>query len=94
MKINNIKTRRVSPVEGLEGFASCVVDDSLFLGNIAIFSRLNRPGEYRVVFPVKDCPNGKRIEIFYPLTKDSYYELENAIVSEFIKNNESPDNKD
>lgn len=85
MKISNIKIRTATDEKGLAGFASCVLEDVLFIGNIAIFSRLNRPGEYRVVFPVKDCQSGKRIEIFYPLTSEFYFELEKAIVQEFIK---------
>jgi len=85
MKISNIKVRAASDEKGLVGFASCVLDDVLYIGNIAIFSRLNKPGEYRIVFPVKDCQNGKRIEIFYPLTREFYFELEKAIVQEFIK---------
>lgn len=86
MTINKILIKKIEPKEGLEGFASCVLDDCLYLGNIAIFSRLNKPGEYRIVFPVKDCSNGKRIDLFYPLTKDFYFLIEKEIVNEFIKN--------
>lgn len=86
MKISKIKIKKVIEDKGLVGFASCVLDDCLFLGNIAIFSRLNRPNEYRIVFPVKDCLDKTRIEIFYPLTKDFYFLLEEAITREFITN--------
>jgi len=79
MKITKIKIKRVLPKDGLVAFASCVVDDCLYLGNIAIFSRLGKEGEYRLVCPVKEV-GGKQVALFYPLTKDFYYVLEQAIV--------------
>ena len=81
-KITKIRIKKVLPQEGLVGFASCVLNDFLYLGNIAIFSRLNRPDEYRIVFPIKE-KDGKKISLFYPLTSEFYFKLESAISDEY-----------
>jgi len=84
MVVSKIKIKKVDPNKGLVGFASCVIDDWLYLGNIAIFTRLNRDGEYRIVFPIKE-KDDKKIQMFYPLSSSSYFELESAIAEEFSK---------
>jgi len=83
MQISKIKIKKLIPVKGHIGFVSCVIDNWLFLGNIAIFSRLNSD-QIRLVFPEKKIGE-KKISIFYPLTKEAYFELE-KIVQENLKN--------
>lgn len=78
MNISKVKIKRVVPEKGLVGFASCVIEDSLQIGNIAIFTRLNEPNKLRLVFPVKEVGSNK-ISIVHPLTSSLYYELERAI---------------
>lgn len=85
MKIGKVKIRRVMPDKGLVGFASCVIDDSLYIGNIAIFTRLGNEDNIRLVFPVKDI-SGKKVPIFYPLTASLYYQIEKAISKEYKTN--------
>lgn len=85
MKITKIKIKKVIPDKGLVGFASCVIDDSLYLGNIAIFTRLGEKDRMRLVFPVKEV-KGKKIPVFYPLTAELYYLLEQAIVEKYKEN--------
>ena len=84
MQITKIKIKKLIPVKGHIGFVSCVIDDWLYIGNIAIFSRLNEEDKIRLVFPEKKIGD-KKISIFYPLTNESYFELE-RIVLENLKN--------
>lgn len=79
MKITKIKIKKISPNNGHIGFASCVVDDWLFLGNIAIFTRLNEQDKIRLVFPEKKVGD-KKIALFYPLSNNAYFELERIIL--------------
>lgn len=79
MKITKIKVKKIIPNKGHIGFVSCVIDDWLFLNNIAIFTRLNDPDKIRLVFPEKKVGD-KRINIFHPLTSEAYYFLENAVL--------------
>jgi len=84
MKITNVKIKKVAPDnKGLIAFCSVVLDDMLYLGNIAIFSKLNQEGKIRLVFPNKKV-NEKVISLYYPLTKELYYLLE-TVVNEKMK---------
>lgn len=81
LNISKIKIKKIIPNEGHVGFASCVIDDWLFLANIAIFTRLNQDN-IRLVFPEKKI-NNRRISLFYPLDSNSYFELENIIFDKY-----------
>lgn len=85
MKITKIKIKKVIPNKGLVGFASCVIDDSLHLGNIAVFTRLGETERMRLVFPVKEAGQNK-ISVFHPLTSELYYLLEQAITKQYKEN--------
>lgn len=82
MKITKIQIKKINPDKGLIGFVSFVVDNWLFLNNIAIFSRLNKKEQIRLVFPEKKI-NDKRIPIFYPLSSKEYFILEDIIKQEY-----------
>ena len=91
MQITRISIKKVVPKKGLVGFVSFVVDDSLYLGNIAIFSRLNR-SSYRLVFPEKriwqknsrGCAETEnRIPLFHPVTNQFYRQLEAEVNKKF-----------
>ncbi|MBU2541341.1 MAG: SpoVG family protein [Candidatus Omnitrophica bacterium] len=91
----------VKPTEkGLLGFASCVINDSISLNSIAIYSRPNGEG-YRLLYPIKVLPNGKEINIFYPINRETaeiinkaifqkYEELMEKVVKENEKNETAP----
>jgi len=85
MNVSKIKIKKVTPQSGLVGFASCVIDDSLHLGNIAIFTRLGEEDRMRLVFPIKEANNSK-ISIFHPLTAELYYLLEQKITEKYKEN--------
>jgi len=81
MKISKIKIRPVIPHKGHIAFVSFVIDDWLFVDNIAIFKRLNKEN-IRLVFPVKKVGNNN-ISLFYPLSSTAYYEIETIIQDDF-----------
>lgn len=82
MEITKCIVKKVIPNEGLVGFAQIVIDNCLCLQNIAIFSRLNQPDKYRLVFPEKKNKE-KNISLFYPLTQQFYFMLEEEISNKF-----------
>ena len=79
MQITNIKIKKITPLKGHVGFVSCIIDNWLFLNNIAIFTRLSEPSKIRLVFPEKKVGD-KKINLFHPLTAESYFEFEQAIL--------------
>jgi len=85
MKISKVKIKKVIPDKGLVAFASCVLDDSLYIGNIAVFTRLGEDARMRLVFPVKEVGNNK-ISVIHPLTAELYYALEQAITEKYKEN--------
>jgi len=63
-------------------FASCVVNNCLYLGDIAIHTRPDG-SDYRLVFPVKVLPNGKRIQCVHPITREAGDLILKAVLEKF-----------
>ncbi|MCX6808009.1 MAG: septation protein SpoVG family protein [Patescibacteria group bacterium] len=77
MKISEIQIIPVKANEGLVAFASCVLDDSYFIGSIAIFTRL--AGGYRLVYPTKKIGD-KNLNYHHPISREASQSLEEAII--------------
>lgn len=74
----------VKPTEkGLLGFASCVVNNAISLNSIAIFSRPN--GNLRLVYPMKVLPNGKKLNLYYPINKNTSELFNEAIFKKYAE---------
>jgi DNA-binding cell septation regulator SpoVG len=89
MKINKIVITDISiypirPKQGLVGFASCVFNNQLSLNSIAIYTRPDG-SDYRLVYPQKILPNGKAINVFYPINRETGKAIKEAIAKEFEK---------
>lgn len=65
--------------KGLIGIASVIYNNSLSLNCIAVYTRPDG-SDYRLLFPSKALPNGKQINIFYPIDKQTYEIIKEAIV--------------
>jgi len=78
--IKEVQIVPIKPNSGLVGFASCVINECLYLGSIGIFTRLG--GSYRLVYPTKKIGE-KNINIFYPITRELGRQLEQVIISKF-----------
>ncbi len=68
MKVSEVNVVPIRPKDGLVAFASCVIDDSLYLGSIAVHTRPS--GGYRLVFPTKVVGDTK-LNIFNPISKSA-----------------------
>jgi len=77
MKINEIQITPIKPINGLVAFASCLIDDCLYLGSIGILTRLN--GGYRLTYPTKTVGN-KQINIFHPINQKAGKSIEKEII--------------
>jgi DNA-binding cell septation regulator SpoVG len=64
IEISEINIVPVKPKDGLIGFVSFVIDERFYVGNVAIFSRLDREG-IRLVYPKKGA-----IDCFHPIKRD------------------------
>ena len=69
----------IKPVDGLVGFASCVVDGQLYLGSIGIHKRLDGSG-YRLTYPTKNIGTHK-INYFHPVSREAGEAIEQTITA-------------
>ena len=83
--ISEIQIIPVKPKDGLVAFASCVINNSLYIGNIAIYTSPSNPEGYRLVYPLKVLPNGKEINCVHPINKESGEVVSKAIIGEYKK---------
>lgn len=77
MKISEIKICPVKPQDGLVAFASVVIDDNIYLGSIAVYTRLD--GSYRILYPTKRIGT-KYLNVFHPINSECGKQLENLII--------------
>ncbi len=80
--LSEIQILPVKPRNGLIAFASFVLNESFYVGNIAIYTTPNGL-DYRLVYPLKILSNGKSINIFHPITKEAGEVVRLAITEKY-----------
>lgn len=80
MKITEIQIIPIKPKNGLVAFASVVVENSLYLGSIGVYTRIDGTG-YRITYPTKKIGN-KNINIYHPINKETSKVIEETIILE------------
>lgn len=79
MKITEIQIIPIKAKDGLVAFASIVLENSLYLGSVGVYTRLNGSG-YRITYPTKKIGN-RDINIYHPINKETGQAIEKAIIS-------------
>lgn len=79
-KNSDINVTPVKHQNGLIGFASLIIDKSLYLGSIVIFTRPN--GNLRLVYPTKKFLN-KSLNIYHPINKETSDFIEKEVIAKF-----------
>ena len=77
-KVSEAQIIPIKPQNGLVAFASCVVDDKLYIGSIGIYTKLNG-GSYRLTYPTKKIGD-KSINLVHPITQEAGKAIEEAII--------------
>lgn len=85
LEITEIQILLIKPREGLVAFASCVINKSLYIGNIALYTSTSRPEGFRLVYPSKILPNSKEINCVHPINKNAGNLISKAIIEKFIE---------
>jgi DNA-binding cell septation regulator SpoVG len=78
MRFTDIQIVPIKPRNGLLGFVSFVLNGTLYLGDIAIYSRLGQEG-YRLVYPMRTLSNGAKVNIFHPITREVGHQIEKQV---------------
>jgi len=82
-RITDVDFQPIRPRQGLLGFTSLVLNDSLRLSGIAVYSRLDSSG-IRLVYPERVLPHGAKIELICPITR-ACGELLTHVVAEHLR---------
>lgn len=82
IKLTEIQIVPVRPKNGLIAFVSFVLNESFFIGDVAVHSRLDQQG-YRLVYPTKILFNGLKINCFKPITREAAQVIEEQVLSKF-----------
>lgn len=83
IQISEIQIIPVKPKEGLVAFASCVINNDIYIGNIAIYTSPWTQSGFRLVYPVKILPNGKEIHCVHPINKEAGELISKAIIEKY-----------
>jgi len=79
MRITEIKLRMPAYNEPyLIAWASCVIDDRLFLNNIAIRKKID--GDLYLNFPRYKAGSGNEYPYFKPISREAYQEILDALL--------------
>ncbi len=78
--ISEINVIPIKPHDGLVAFASCVIDNKLYVGSIGIMTRPD--GNFRLLYPTKKIGD-KNINLFHPIKKEFGKQIELEILQKF-----------
>ena len=79
MRLSEITISLIKPCNGLIGFATLVLDESVYLGGIAIHRKLDGSG-YRLLYPTRKSGN-QNFNIFHPINRKAGEVIEQAIMA-------------
>jgi len=82
--VSEIQIIPVKFKDGLVAFASCVINNQLYLGNLAIYTSPSSPDGFRLVYPSRPL-NGKQLSIAHPINKETGFLIQKQIVEQYLK---------
>lgn len=82
--LSNIDFLPVRPHKGLIAFCSFTLNEQFRVSDIGIYTLLNGEG-YRLCYPFKVLPNGKRIATFHPVSQEAGMAIDAQVFLEFEK---------
>ncbi len=90
--VSEINLTIIKPKNGLLAFANFILNDSYYVGDVALYSRLDGSG-FRCVYPVRSLANGGRVSIFHPINKPAALAIEGPIYEYYEKLLEGKDGR-
>ena len=85
LDIGEINIILIKPKDGLVGFASCVINNQFFFGNIGIYSSPSSQNGFRLVFPNKKLASGQVVDIVHPISKEAGEMITSAIIRKYVE---------
>ncbi len=83
IRISDIEIVPVKPRSGLVGFCSFVLNDSIYIGDVAIHTCLNNSEDYRLVYPQRTLMNGKKVNCVHPVNRKVGEAIQKAVAAKY-----------
>ena len=80
--IDNIRIFPIQSPDGIVAFASAIINESIYIGSIAIHQKRDESG-YRLTYPTRKS-KGKDLNIFHPVTQECSQIIECSIIAEYL----------
>ncbi|MFC1704575.1 septation protein SpoVG family protein [Candidatus Omnitrophota bacterium] len=85
LEISEIQIIPVKPHNGLVAFASCVLNQGIYVGNIAVYTSPSSSDGFRLVYPLKTLPTGKQVNCVHPINRETGETIKKAIISKYME---------
>jgi len=72
--------------KGLIGISSLLFDNRLCLNSISVYS--TRGGDIRLLFPISILKNGKQVNVYHPVNRETYESMRLAVLGKIEELNE------
>jgi stage V sporulation protein G len=82
--LSEIQIIPIKPHNGLLAFVSFVINNSFFVGDIALYSLLNREG-FRLSYPIKVLKNGLKVNCFHPINNQVAESIEGQVMTAYLE---------
>lgn len=84
LRVSNIEIVPLrNPKNGLVGFGSFVLNDSILIGSVGIYTCLKNDLGYRLVYPTRKTLNGDLISCVYPINRNTGEAIERAVIAKY-----------
>lgn len=92
MQVTDVRLNMINKDGGVKAIGSFSLDNSFAVRGVRVMEDKN--GHNFVAFPSREKSNGEYEDIAFPLSKDFYHEVCDAILDEFKKVQTEKENKD
>lgn len=80
IKIDNIEIAPIPPKNGLIAFVSFVINDSFFVGNVAVYTSPVSPDGFRLVYPTK-----MGVSCFHPVCRTAGEAIQKKVIGRYLE---------
>ena len=84
INLSEINIIPIKPRDGLLAFVSFILNNSFFIGDVALYTRLNGEG-YRLAYPTKVLKNSLKVQCFHPINREVAKAIEDQVIKAFLE---------
>lgn len=85
INVTEIQVVVIKPHDGLVAFASFILNQQFYIGNIAIYTSPSSKEGFRLVFPNKKLASGQSVDCFHPISKEAEEAISSAVIKKYTE---------